>query len=58
MNRHSLGPFGVLEKVVGLHYDEPSAEDAWTRILRFFDIHLRAPAQEAQPGAGADGPLT
>ena len=42
MNRHSLGPFGVLEKVVGLHYDEPSAEDAWTRILRFFDTHLDA----------------
>ena len=30
----------VLEKVVGLHYDQPSAEDAWRRILGFFALHL------------------
>ena len=41
MNRHNAGPFRVLEKVVGLAYDEPAAEDAWGRILRFFDVHLR-----------------
>jgi carboxymethylenebutenolidase len=42
LNRHNAGPFAVLEKVVGLHYHQPSAEDAWARILRFFDTHLRA----------------
>ena len=41
LNRHNAGPFSVLEKVAGLNYHEPSAEDAWSRILRFFDTHLR-----------------
>ena len=45
LNRHNTGPFGVLEKVAGLAYHHPSAEDAWARILTFFDRHLRAPAQ-------------
>jgi carboxymethylenebutenolidase len=40
MGRHDLGPFGVLERVAGLGYDHPSAEDAWGRILRFFARHL------------------
>jgi carboxymethylenebutenolidase len=40
MNRHDAGPLSVLEKVVGLHYHQPSAEDAWQRILRFFATHL------------------
>lgn len=42
LNRHNLGPLGILERVGGLSYDEPSAQDAWARILRFFDRHLRA----------------
>jgi carboxymethylenebutenolidase len=42
LNRHGLGPLGILERVGGLSYHEPSAEDAWTRILRFFDRHLSA----------------
>jgi carboxymethylenebutenolidase len=42
LNRHNAGPFGVLEKVAGLAYHHPSAEDAWARILRFLDTHLRA----------------
>ncbi|HEV7208086.1 MAG TPA: dienelactone hydrolase family protein [Mycobacteriales bacterium] len=41
LNRYNLGPFSVLEKVAGLSYHEPSAQDAWDRILRFFDRHLR-----------------
>jgi carboxymethylenebutenolidase len=41
LNRHNTGPFGVLEKVAGLAYHHPSAEDAWARILTFFDRHLR-----------------
>jgi carboxymethylenebutenolidase len=40
LNRHNLGPFTALEKVAGLGYHGPSAEDAWVRILRFFDRHL------------------
>ena len=40
LNRHNLGPFGFVEKVGGFSYHGPSAEDAWTRILRFFDEHL------------------
>jgi carboxymethylenebutenolidase len=40
LNRHGLGPFGALERVAGFSYHEPSAEDAWARILRFFDEHL------------------
>ena len=49
MNRHNLGPFSVLEKVSGFDYHQPSAEDAWARILRFFGEHLRAeqPASRA-----------
>ncbi|MGK5115486.1 dienelactone hydrolase family protein [Geodermatophilus sp. CPCC 205506] len=41
MNRHNSGPFAVLERVAGFGYHHPSAEDAWARILRFFDQHLR-----------------
>jgi carboxymethylenebutenolidase len=41
MNRHNAGPFTVLERVAGLGYHHPSAEDAWARILRFLDAHLR-----------------
>lgn len=41
LNRHNSGPFTVLERVAGLNYHEPSAEDAWARILRFFHRHLR-----------------
>jgi carboxymethylenebutenolidase len=41
LNRHNAGPFSVLEKVGGFAYHQPSAEDAWGRILRFFSTHLR-----------------
>ena len=44
LNRHNTGPFGFLEKVAGLAYHHPSAEDAWKRILTFFDRHLRGTA--------------
>jgi carboxymethylenebutenolidase len=42
LNRHDLGPGGALLRVAGVGYHEPSAEDAWGRILRFFEAHLRA----------------
>ena len=41
LNRHGLGPLQVLERVAGFGYHEPSAEDAWGRILRTFDRALR-----------------
>lgn len=42
MNRHNAGPFSPLERIAGLSFHEPSAEDAWARILRFFGTHLAA----------------
>jgi carboxymethylenebutenolidase len=41
LNRHDLGPGGALLRVAGIGYHAPSAEDAWGRILRFFEAHLR-----------------
>jgi carboxymethylenebutenolidase len=41
MNRPGLGPAAPLLRVGGIGYHGPSAEDAWGRILRFFDEHLR-----------------
>ena len=41
LNRHDLGPGGALLRVAGVGYHAPSAEDAWGRILRFFEAHLR-----------------
>lgn len=48
LNRHNLGPFSVLEKVAGMSYHQPSAEDAWRRILGFFSHHLH----DGDPAAG------
>lgn len=31
----------VVERIAGLHHSSPQAEDAWQRILAFFDQHLR-----------------
>lgn len=44
LNHHNAGPLTALLKVVGVGYHQPSAEDAWGRILRFLDRHLRAAA--------------
>jgi carboxymethylenebutenolidase len=41
LNRHNTGPLQPLLRVAGLSFHQPSAEDAWGRILRFFDAHLR-----------------
>ena len=43
MNRISTGPFGPAVKILGLNYEHDAAQDAWSRILDFFDEHLRAP---------------
>jgi carboxymethylenebutenolidase len=42
LDRHNIGPLAVLMRVGGMGYDHSSAEDAWGRILRFFDAHLTA----------------
>ena len=43
LNRINAGPiFGPVLTVAGFNYDHSSAEDAWRRILSFFDEHLRA----------------
>lgn len=34
-------PFNVIERIAGMEYSEPEAEDAWRRILTFFGEHLR-----------------
>jgi carboxymethylenebutenolidase len=41
LNRPNLGPAAPLLRVAGIGYHAPSAEDAWARILPFFDEHLR-----------------
>lgn len=43
IDRFNVGPFGPLLRVAGLGYHQPSAEDAWRRILRFFAEQLTAP---------------
>jgi carboxymethylenebutenolidase len=34
------GPVRIIERLAGMAYSEPEAEDAWQRIVRFFDEHL------------------
>jgi carboxymethylenebutenolidase len=34
------GPLKVIERVAGMAYSRPEAEDAWQRILAFFGEHL------------------
>lgn len=42
MNRWGTpAPVRVVERIAGLHHSSPQAEDAWRRILGFFDEHLR-----------------
>jgi carboxymethylenebutenolidase len=42
MSRNPFGPLGMVAfRAAGFGYHEPSAEDAWGRILRFFEQHLR-----------------
>ena len=39
-----------VERIAGFDYHHPSAEDAWSRIQLFFDLHLgtRAPETSAR----------
>jgi carboxymethylenebutenolidase len=41
MNNHGVpGPVRIVARIVGMAYSEPEAEDAWQRIITFFDEHL------------------
>jgi carboxymethylenebutenolidase len=43
LNRINAGPIlGLVLTVTGFNHDHAAAEDAWRRILTFFDEHLRA----------------
>jgi carboxymethylenebutenolidase len=46
MGRPNSDPF---LRVARIGYHAPSAEDAWGRILRFFDEHLRGPRPGSSP---------
>ncbi len=51
MNRINVGaPLNPVLRFIGLNYHHPSAEDAWRRILTFFDQHLGSEPRRA--GAG------
>ncbi len=42
LNRINMGPaLGPLVHIAGFDHHHPSAEDAWRRILDFFDAHLQ-----------------
>ena len=41
LNRHNTGPVNTIMRVSGMAYHQPTAEDAWRRIFRFFETHLR-----------------
>lgn len=43
-NQVAPAPLERLVKVLGVGYDAPAAEDAWSRIQAFFADHLREPA--------------
>ena len=41
-SRHNTGPLNPVMRVTGLAFHQPSAEDAWGRILRYFEVHLKS----------------
>jgi carboxymethylenebutenolidase len=52
MNRINVGPLlAPVVQITGFNYHHPSAEDAWRRILTFFDRHL-GDAEEASAPNG------
>jgi carboxymethylenebutenolidase len=44
MSHHDAGRLGPRVRIAGFGHDPAAAEDAWRRILAFFDRHLRQPA--------------
>jgi carboxymethylenebutenolidase len=53
MNRLKVGPLGPLLPVLGFDFNEEATEDAWRRILAFFDEHVRGDGTGGPAGAGA-----
>jgi carboxymethylenebutenolidase len=54
LNRINAGPLlGSLLHVTRFNHHHPSAEDAWRRILTFFDEHLREASVGERPGSDA-----
>jgi carboxymethylenebutenolidase len=51
MNRYG-GALGAMVRIFGVGYEADAAEDAWRRILSFFERHLGAEAQSG--GANSD----
>jgi carboxymethylenebutenolidase len=50
LNRINAGPLlGSVLQVTGFSYHHPSAEDAWRRILTFFDAYLGEPSRAGEP---------
>jgi carboxymethylenebutenolidase len=56
MNRINVGPlFAPAVKFIGVHYEHVATEDAWRRILEFFEPHLRKigrPRTRREAGCG------
>ena len=51
LNRINAGPLlGSVLRFTAFNYHHPSAEDAWHRILTFFDAHLVDPPEPAPAG--------
>jgi len=46
------GPVRVVERIAGMAYSEPEAEDAWQRILSFFKEHLTQTDVEGSTDGG------
>jgi carboxymethylenebutenolidase len=53
LDRFNVGPFAPLVRVAGFGYHQPSAEDAWRRILAFFSEHLRPAPEHLKPAPDA-----
>ncbi|UTI66721.1 dienelactone hydrolase family protein [Paraconexibacter antarcticus] len=55
LNHIGGGPvIGTLLRVTHFDYHEPSADDAWSRIVAFFDEHLRNPRARTPTDDGED----
>ena len=52
LNRINVGPlFAPILHIAAFDHHHPSAEDAWRRILSFFDEHLRSDSQATRAAA-------
>lgn len=49
MNDHAVpAPIRIVAGIAGLAYSEPEAEDAWQRIIAFFEDHLTETASDVE----------